>query len=72
MTRVVVWGIAIVIVLALAAVAGWLLALLWNTVAPIFWPAAPVLVWWQAYLALMLVSWIGRAIRGGTQESPRG
>ena len=37
--------------------------LLWNWLAPIFWATAPILTYWQAFGACILLSIIGSAFR---------
>lgn len=37
--------------------------LLWNWLAPIFWTAAPILTYWQAFGVCILLSIIGSAFR---------
>ena len=37
--------------------------LLWNWLAPIFWTAAPILTYWQAFGVCILLSIIGSVFR---------
>ena len=41
---------------ALAAFEGWIVSLLWNWLAPLFWSNAPILTIWQAWGVLMLIN----------------
>ena len=56
----------IVIMIILAAFSfleAWIVQLLWNWLAPIFWTAAPILTYWQAFGVCILLSIIGSAFR---------
>ena len=56
--------IALMIIVGLAAFEGWIVSLLWNWLAPIFWANAPVLGVWQAFGILFLINLIGRVFFG--------
>ena len=53
-------------VIAIAAVSGACLMLLWNWIVPIFWAAAPSLTFFQAVGASLLLGFIGSAFRSAT------
>jgi len=42
---------------------GWLLMLLWNWLAPLFWSSAPVLGYWQSVGMAILLTIIGGFFR---------
>ena len=46
------------IVIALGAIEGLVLMLLWNWLAPLFWSTAPILSFWQAWGILILLNLI--------------
>lgn len=52
-----------VILAVLSFLEAWVVQLLWNWIAPIFWQAAPTLTYWQAFGACVLLSIIGSAFR---------
>lgn len=52
-----------VIVAALSFLEAWVVQLLWNWLAPIFWTTAPILTYWQAFGCCILVSIVGSAFR---------
>lgn len=56
--------IALVIIIGLAALKGWIVSLLWNWLAPMFWTNAPVLGIWEAFGILFLLNLIGRVFFG--------
>lgn len=56
-------GVAIFI-FVLACFEGWIISLLWNWIAPIFWVSAPVISIWQAIGIMVLINLIGRLIFG--------
>ena len=56
--------IGLVIIIGFAAFEGWIVSLLWNWLAPIFWTNAPVLGIWQAFGILFLINLIGRVFFG--------
>ena len=53
----------VVIIAALSFLEAWVVQLLWNWLAPIFWTAAPILTYWQAFGVCILLSIIGSAFR---------
>ena len=55
--------VVIVILVILSFLEAWVVQLLWNWLAPIFWATAPILTYWQAFGACILLSIIGSAFR---------
>ena len=55
--------VVIVILVVLSFLEAWVVQLLWNWLAPIFWATAPILTYWQAFGACILLSIIGSAFR---------
>jgi hypothetical protein len=55
--------VIMVILVALSFLEAWVVQLLWNWLAPIFWTAAPILTYWQAFGVCVLLSIIGSAFR---------
>jgi len=55
--------VIMVILIALSFLKAWVVQLLWNWLAPIFWTAAPILTYWQAFGACILLSIVGSAFR---------
>ena len=55
--------VVIVILVVLCFLEAWVVQLLWNWLAPIFWTTAPILTYWQAFGACILLSIIGSAFR---------
>ena len=55
--------VVIVILVVLSFLEAWVVQLLWNWLAPIFWAAAPILTYWQAFGVCILLSIIGSAFR---------
>lgn len=53
----------ICLVCALSAVVPALVTLSWNYVAPVFWPAAPVLTFWVSFVIVFLLGIVGRLFR---------
>jgi len=53
----------VVIIAALSFLEAWVVQLLWNWLAPIFWTTAPILTYWQAFGVCILLSIIGSAFR---------
>ena len=45
-------------------ISGMAVMLLWNWIVPVFWDSAPVLTWWQAFGAMLLVGIIGNMLFG--------
>lgn len=60
-------SISCILLLLLAAIVmffeAWIVQLLWNWLAPVFWTAAPILTYWQAFGITTLVNIIGSIIR---------
>ena len=56
-------GCIVVILVVLSFLEAWVVQLLWNWLAPIFWATAPILTYWQAFGACILLSIIGSAFR---------
>jgi hypothetical protein len=52
-----------VILAVLSFLEAWVVQLLWNWIAPIFWQTAPILTYWQAFGCCILLSIIGSAFR---------
>lgn len=48
----------LLIIVALGAIEGLVLMLLWNWLAPLFWSNAPILSFWQAWGILVLLNLI--------------
>lgn len=48
----------LLIIIALGAIEGLVLMLLWNWLAPLFWSTAPILSFWQAWGILVLLNLI--------------
>jgi hypothetical protein len=46
---------ALIVIVLLSFLEAWVLMLLWNWIAPIFWLSAPILTFWQAYGAMVLI-----------------
>ena len=55
--------VVIVILVVLSFLEAWVVQLLWNWLAPIFWTTAPILTYWQAFGVCILLSIIGSAFR---------
>jgi len=55
--------VVIIIVALFSFLEAWVVQLLWNWLAPIFWAAAPILTYWQAFGVCILLSIIGSAFR---------
>ena len=51
--------VVIVILVVLCFLEAWVVQLLWNWLAPIFWAAAPILTYWQAFGVCILLGTIG-------------
>lgn len=52
-----------VILTVLSFLEAWVVQLLWNWIAPIFWTTAPILTYWQAFGCCVLLGIIGSAFR---------
>ena len=55
--------VIMVILVALSFLEAWVVQLLWNWLAPIFWTAAPILTYWQAFGTYMLLYIVGSVFR---------
>ena len=55
--------VIIIILVVLSFLEAWVVQLLWNWLAPIFWATAPILTYWQAFGVCILLSIIGSACR---------
>ena len=55
--------VIMVILVVLSFLEAWVVQLLWNWLAPIFWATSPILTYWQAFGACILLSIIGSAFR---------
>ena len=55
--------IVLVIAIALGALEGLVFMLLWNWLIPLFWTAAPILTFWQAWGICFLLNIIGNFFR---------
>jgi len=58
----------VVIIAALSFLEAWVVQLLWNWLAPIFWTTAPILTYWQAFGVCILLSIIGSAFRSTVRK----
>jgi hypothetical protein len=58
----------LVVLVLLSFLEGWILMLLWNWLAPIFWSAAPELSYWQAMGIMLLLSIIGSFFRSSSNS----
>lgn len=52
-----------IIVIAAFFLEGYVLMLLWNWLAPLFWSAAPILGFWECIGIIVLINLIGSIIR---------
>lgn len=68
MEKFLIFLVATIVVLGLGALGAWIVMLLWNWVAPLFWSGAPILGFWQTWGALILLSIIGSFFRRGKNE----
>lgn len=55
--------VIMVILVVLSFLEAWIVQLLWNWLVPIFWTTAPILTYWQAFGACILLSIIGSIFR---------
>lgn len=53
----------LIIICIFSLLGGYILMLLWNWLAPLFWTSAPVLTFWQAWGISVLLSIIGNKFR---------
>ena len=60
--------IIFLIVLACSFLGGWILMLLWNWLAPLFWASAPILTFWQAWGVSLILSLIGNKFRSTSSK----
>lgn len=68
MEKFLIFLVATIVVLGLGALGAWIVMLLWNWVAPLFWSGAPILGFWQTWGALILLSIIRSFFRRGKNE----
>lgn len=55
--------VIMVFVIILSFLKAWIVQLLWNWLVPLFWTTAPVLTYWQAFGACILLGIIGLSFR---------
>ena len=55
--------VVMAILVVLSFLEAWIVQLLWNWLAPIFWTTAPILTYWQAFGVCILISIIGSVFR---------
>ena len=55
--------VVMVILVVSSFLEAWIVQLLWNWLAPIFWTTAPILTYWQAFGVCILLSIIGSAFK---------
>ena len=55
--------VIMVILVDLSFLEAWVVQLLWNWLAPIFWTTAPILTYWQAFGVCILLSIVGSVFR---------
>ena len=55
--------LAVIVLIALSFLEAWVVQSLWNWLAPVFWTAAPILTYWQAFGCCVLLSIVGSAFR---------
>lgn len=55
--------VVMVILVILSFLEAWVVQLLWNWLASIFWATAPILTYWQAFGVCILLSIIGSVFR---------
>ena len=53
----------IILCIILGTLGGLIFMGLWNNLAPLFWTAAPILTFWQAWGCMILLSIIGNFFR---------
>jgi hypothetical protein len=58
----------LIVLVLLSFLEGWILMLLWNWLAPIFWTSAPELSYWQAMGIMLLLSIIGSFFRSSSNS----
>lgn len=59
----------LIIICIFSLLGGYILMLLWNWLAPLFWTSAPVLTFWQAWGISVLLSIIGNKFRSSNTSS---
>ena len=52
-----------IVIVGLCFLEAWIFQLLWNWIVPVFWTTAPILTYWQAFGACVLISMIGSAFK---------
>ena len=55
--------VILVLIVALSFLEALIVQLLWNWLAPLFWGAAPILTYWQAFGISMLLGIIGSSFK---------
>lgn len=55
--------VILVLIIALSFLEALIVQLLWNWLAPLFWSAAPILTYWQAFGVSMLLGIIGSSFK---------
>ena len=58
----------LIVIVLLSFLEGWILMILWNWLAPIFWTSAPELSYWQAMGIMLLLSIIGSFFRSSSSS----
>ena len=56
--------VGVIVIIACCALSGWIVSLLWNWLAPLFWSSAPILTVWQAFGILLLLDIIVNIFKG--------
>ena len=59
----------LIIICIFSLLGGYILMLLWNWLAPLFWTSAPILTFWQAWGISVLLSIIGNKFRSSSSSS---
>lgn len=55
--------LAFIFVIAFSFLEAWVIMLLWNWLAPLFWAAAPILTYWQTYGVMVLIQLIAGLLK---------
>lgn len=64
MKSVILFIVGVIVIIACCALSGWIVSLLWNWLAPLFWSSAPILTVWQAFGILLLLNIIVNIFKG--------
>ena len=64
MKSVMLFIVGVIVIIACCALSGWIVSLLWNWLAPLFWSSAPILTVWQAFGILLLLNIIANIFKG--------